>query len=84
MLVDSHCHLHDREFFTAEEAEECLERAHKAGVEKVICIGTDPQDSMAAREFAEKHENVFWTYGIHPENIEKQHKTIKCKCYSSM
>ena len=81
MLVDSHCHLHDREFFAAEEAEECLERARKAGVERVICIGTDPQDSSAAREFAEKHENVFWTFGIHPENIEKQHKTIKFESY---
>ncbi len=66
-LVDSHCHLHDREFFSEEEAASALERAREAGVEKIICIGTSHEDSLAAREFAAKHENVYWTYGIHPE-----------------
>ncbi len=46
----------------------CLERAFRAGVKKIICIGTSHEDSLAAREFARGHENVFWTYGIHPEN----------------
>ena len=68
VLVDSHCHLHDREFFTEEEALKCLERAQAAGVEKIICIGTSHEDSLAAREFASKHENVYWTYGVHPES----------------
>jgi len=68
VLIDSHCHLHDREFFTAEQAEEMLEHARKNGVEKIICIGTSHEDSLAAREFANTHENVYWTYGIHPEN----------------
>ena len=67
MLIDSHCHLHDREFFTEEEAEEILEKARKKGVEKIICIGTNHEDSLAAKSFAESHENVYWTYGIHPE-----------------
>ena len=66
MLIDSHCHLHDPQFFTEEEALEALARAKKAGVEKIICIGTDPDDSLVARDFAEKHEGVDWTYGIHP------------------
>lgn len=68
MLIDSHCHLHDREFFSAERAEECLERAQKAGVEKIVCIGTSHEDSLAAQEFASKHRDVYWTYGIHPES----------------
>ena len=68
MLIDSHCHLHDPQFFTAQEAEECIERAHEAGVQKIVCIGTDHQDSLAAAEFAANHGDVYWTYGIHPEN----------------
>ena len=75
MLIDSHCHLHDKEFFTTEEAEKCIERAKKAGVEKIICIGTDHQDSLAACEFASKHENVYWTYGIHPENASSDRQS---------
>ena len=67
-LIDSHCHLHDREFFSEAQAEEMLKRAHKNNVKKIICIGTDHKDSLAARDFASKHNNVFWTYGIHPES----------------
>lgn len=70
MLIDTHCHLHDREWFSAEQAEEFLNSAHASGVEKIICIGTDPEDSKNARDFATSHENVYWTYGIHPEFAE--------------
>ncbi len=66
-LIDSHCHLHDREFFDTEQAETMLWRACEAGVEKIICIGTHHEDSLAAREFASQHQDVYWTYGIHPE-----------------
>ncbi|MBR0460735.1 TatD family hydrolase [Candidatus Saccharibacteria bacterium] len=66
-LVDSHCHLHDREFFTAEQAEQMLKNAHKNNVKKIICIGTSHEDSLKARDFAESHEGVYWTYGTHPE-----------------
>ena len=66
-LIDSHCHLHDRQFFEAEQAEEMVKNAFKNNVKKIVCIGTDPDDSLVAREFAKAHENVFWTYGIHPE-----------------
>ncbi len=67
MLIDSHCHLHDREFFSESQAEEMINRAREKGVEKIICIGTSHEDSLVACDFASKHENVYWTYGIHPE-----------------
>ena len=72
MLIDTHCHLHDREFFTEEQAEEMLVRARENGIEKIICIGTNHEDSLAARDFASRHEDVYWTYGIHPENASKR------------
>ena len=72
MLIDTHCHLHDRDFFSEKQAEEMLERAHKNGVLKIVCIGTDPVDSLAARDFAAKHEGVYWTYGTHPEEAGSQ------------
>lgn len=77
MLVDIHCHLHDRQFFTEEQAEEMLKRAHERGVERIICIGTDPKDSMAARDFAEKHAGVYWTYGIHPEEVGREDGAVE-------
>ena len=78
MLIDTHCHLHDREFFTAEQAEEMLARAHENGIEKIICIGTSHEDSLAARDFAEAHDNVFWTYGIHPEYASEESDQSFC------
>lgn len=45
-----------------------VERAKTNGVEKIVCIGTSHEDSLAAKDFADKHDNVYWTYGIHPEN----------------
>ena len=67
MLIDTHCHLHDREFFTAEQAEEMLERAHEKNVRKIICIGTSHEDSLEAAKFASSRKDVYWTYGVHPE-----------------
>lgn len=66
MLIDTHCHLHDREFFGPEEAEEIIRQAKAVGVEKIICIGTNLGDSLAAKDFALAHDGVYWTYGVHP------------------
>ncbi len=66
-LIDTHCHLHDQEWFTPEQADQFLQEAHAANVRQIVVIGTDPQDSTNARDFAQAHPNVFWTYGIHPE-----------------
>ncbi|MBR3264141.1 TatD family hydrolase [Candidatus Saccharibacteria bacterium] len=93
MLIDTHCHIHDRgtynfafsrqqigkkflrnhpgfpheiDDFTPEKI---IARAHNAGVMKMICIGTSREDSLSARNFAEKHaaDGIFWSYGIHPD-----------------
>ena len=48
-----------------------LKRANKKGIEKIICIGTSHNDSLAACDFTAKHKNVYWTYGIHPSEAEK-------------
>lgn len=77
MLIDSHCHLHDRQFFTEEQAEQMVKNANKNKVKKIVCIGTDPDDSLVARDFARAHENVFWTYGVHPEETNKDRKPVK-------
>ncbi len=72
MLIDTHCHLHDLEWFTPEQQTEFLESAHQLGVEQLICIGTNPEDSQHARAFASEHAGVYWTYGIHPEFASRQ------------
>lgn len=70
-LIDTHCHLHDEEWFAPSQAEQFLRDAAEVNVRQIIVIGTDPADSEAARTFAAAHPGVFWTYGVHPEHAGK-------------
>ena len=83
MLIDSHCHLHDRDFYSADEAEKCLVRAREAEVGKIICIGTSHEDSLSAREFADGHTDVYWTYGVHPGETGKSEFTFSSDLLNS-
>lgn len=65
-FIDSHCHLHDAEFFARPAAEELIAAARSSKVQELVCIGTDPIDSFQAADFATSHSSIFWTYGIHP------------------
>ena len=75
-FIDSHCHLHDEEFFAPHVRDELVQRAYKNNVKKMILIGTSYEDSFSARDFAidrdEKRETLFWSYGVHPDGIEKE------------
>ena len=84
MLIDSHCHLHDQQFFTPDQAEEMIKRAHENNVQRIICIGTDPEDSLAARDFAAKHDAVYWTYGVHPEEATREKTTLSKSIFSDV
>ncbi len=64
MLIDTHCHIHELEYPL--DSEEILKRARDNGVNQVICIGTNIEDSQQAIKFANAHKNVFATVGIHP------------------
>ncbi len=70
-LIDSHCHLHDQEWFTPEQSTDFLQQASANNVKQIIVIGTDPVDSENAQKFAAAHPGVYWTYGIHPEMAGK-------------
>ena len=53
-----------------------LARARERGIREIICIGTSHEDSLAARDFAAAHEDVYWTYGIHPESSDSDWSNI--------
>src|SRR5688572_27159034 len=77
-IIDTHCHLHDPEFFTTEAAEVALKRAVKSGVTKLILVSTSLEDSKRAIAFAHKYpENCFASIGIHPhEAVNMNQKEI--------
>jgi len=67
-LVDTHCHINDRAF--EQDLEEVLERARKAGVGALVCVGYDVPSSQQAVELAERYEQVWATVGVHPHDAK--------------
>jgi TatD DNase family protein len=68
-IVDSHAHL-ETEQFDADRAE-MLDRARAAGVQTLLAIGSgsSPTDKLdAAIPFAEQHDWIYATVGIHPHD----------------
>jgi TatD DNase family protein len=63
-MIDTHCHLTDPRLF--EQLDAVLSRALAAGVDRVVTIGTDIEDAMAAIEVCERKPNVRCAVGIHP------------------
>jgi len=75
MLIDSHCHLHDKEYPLPPE--EVIQDCHENGVDKIIVIGTAPEDSERACDFAAKYDEVWWTYGYHPEEYHGDKRRLE-------
>lgn len=68
MLVDSHCHLDFPDF--AEELDEVVARAHRAGIGLMvtICTRLDKFDQVLA--VAERFPGVYCSVGVHPHEAE--------------
>jgi TatD DNase family protein len=63
--VDSHCHLQ------LAGGDEHVARAAAAGVEWMVCVGTDLATSQEALEIAARHANVYAAVGLHPHDASK-------------
>lgn len=75
-LVDSHAHIDFPQF--AEDRDAMLERARTAGVTALLAIGTGPGPEKldSALPFAEKHDWIYSSIGIHPheaKHVNPQH-----------
>ena len=63
--TDNHCHLHHRDA-TAQEIAASVSAARAAGVERMITVGCDVADSVAALAVTVDHPQVLATAGVHP------------------
>jgi TatD DNase family protein len=62
--VDTHCHL----FLVDREPALVVETARAAGVERMVCVGVDPETSARSLELADSIAGVFATAGMHPHD----------------
>lgn len=67
-MIDSHCHLADKQF--ADDLDDVIKRAHKAGVTHMVTIADSLPEAEKCIEIAEKHEEIFCSVGVHPHHAK--------------
>lgn len=65
-MIDTHCHLTYHGL--SDRVDEVLAAAGRDGVDRVITVGTSPDDARQGVALAERYDNVFATAGIHPHH----------------
>jgi TatD DNase family protein len=70
-LIDSHAHIDGPQF--ADDREAMLQRARAAGISTILAIGTGPGPEKldAALPYAEAHNWIYTTVGIHPHDAKE-------------
>src|ERR1700681_2490898 len=66
-MIDTHAHVHDRAF--DEDREAMLARARERGVDAIVTVGCDVEDSRRACEVAQSY-GLSATIGIHPHEAK--------------
>ena len=81
-LFDSHCHLDDERF--DEDREEVFRELRESGVTRMTCVASDLKTAESSLRFAEAHEGVYATCGVHPHEAKDAPadylQTIKTLC----
>ena len=73
-IIDSHAHYFDHRFENEYEggADRLLtEVVFPSGVEAIINVGTDPENSLRCIEQAKKYERMYAAVGIHPSDCQR-------------
>lgn len=63
-LCDSHCHLQDQRL--ADRSEQIIRRALEAGVIRMVCCGSAPEDWEAVLNLSRQFPSVIPAFGVHP------------------
>lgn len=66
-MIDTHCHLHDKRFDDDRAA--AIAHAREAGVDRMISVGCDIEDSRRALATAREY-GLFASAGVHPHEAE--------------
>lgn len=66
-MFDTHSHIQFKIFDKTRD--QVIENAKKAGVSKIIAVGTNLETSKKAIVVAEKYPEVFASVGIHPHHV---------------
>src|SRR3989344_6023453 len=69
-MIDSHCHLEQKDY--SKDLDAVIDRCKKAGIKALVSSCPDPRDFDRALEIAQKYKGyVFLAAAIHPEYIKE-------------
>ncbi|MCX8157599.1 MAG: TatD family hydrolase [Verrucomicrobiae bacterium] len=75
IFYDTHAHLDDGSF--RRDLAEVLQRAHGAGIGRIITIGVDDESSRAAVQLAQEHPHVYAAVGWHPNHAAEAPEEVR-------
>ena len=75
VFYDTHAHLDYPDF--AADLPQVVQRANDAGIEKIVCIGTDLESSRNAILLAERFPGVYAAVGWHPTHAMEAPEDIR-------
>lgn len=75
VFYDTHAHIDYPDF--KDDLDAVVARAHTAGIERIITIGTDLDGSLRAIAIAEKFPNVYAVVGWHPTHVTSAPEDIR-------
>lgn len=65
-FTDTHAHIHFSPL--SDELDDVIKRAEENGVRRIVTVGIDHRDSLAAQTVAGTYSNVFFSAGVHPHD----------------
>jgi len=68
MIIDAHCHLYYDEL--ASDIDNVIQRAIDAGVSRLVCVGTNIEDSKKCLSITENNDDIFASSGVHPHDAK--------------
>lgn len=68
-MIDSHCHLADKQFDADRDA--VITRAREAGVERMVTIADTLEEAASCIALAQKHPCIAATAGVHPHHASQ-------------
>ena len=75
MLIDTHAHLDFPEF--DKDQEQVIQQARKAGIERIINVGSSLEGTKKSVELAQKYDFIYAAVGIHPHDAQDIENTKK-------
>jgi TatD DNase family protein len=73
MLIDTHAHLNFKDY--KDDLDQVIKRAVKEGINKIICVSSNLEESEKAIEIAKRNPKIiFPAVGIHPQQTNSKNK----------